>query len=304
LKVELFGGDKVVGVSALITVPSSALLDEDAARSTLGGDLRSAVQALRKDREANDGGPAVAVMTTVRSTEAVEPKTEVSKPRQVSSWYSRTPVWKAELESAKSPERDGDAEQISSSHAHVPQDLPVRVPGERGSVQAADSDLAREQLSSPIAQPPPESDREPEIGSLPAPWFSAQDRPTASVGALVAWPRTRPEARSRQAEKRDAAADRAPETSEPAVPPDAYVYTEDGLPMRKEGTHIRRALADNRPEPDKVAEVKAIERDPARMRRRLSSYQLGVQKAKEQEGRMRAQRYTSGWTILERRAEK
>jgi hypothetical protein len=48
-----------------------------------------------------------------------------------------------------------------------------------------------------------------------------------------------------------------------------------------------------------------IERDPANMRRRLSSYQSGVQKAKEAEDRMRGrQHHPGGWTVLERKADK
>jgi hypothetical protein len=94
-------------------------------------------------------------------------------------------------------------------------------------------------------------------------------------------------------------ADRAWEMVEKSQHEQDYTYTEDGLPLRKKGEHLFAGRADAGAAAEPARTPKPIERDATHTRRRLSSYQQGVQKAKEQEARLRGTGHTGGWTILE-----
>lgn len=244
-KVELFGGDDVEGVSALISVPSSVLLEEEAVRAGVSG--------------------PVTVMTTVRTPEPRSaPDNEGG--RRVSSWYGKSKAWRAERDKAVRNARRQATERKGAEHDDVPVDLPVRVPGNRG--------------ATPV--PAAVTTGGPAGGGAdsraPSRWFKARD------GAADP----------------QRGADAAPQPSPPPEPPrPETVYTEDGLPLRQKGAHLPPGSVDG---PDRS---KPIERDPAHLRRRLSSYQVGVRKAKEQEARMRGRpQHTGGWTVLERETGK
>jgi len=292
-KVELFGGDDVAGVSALISVPSSALLDEDAVRATLRRDSHAAdrVPALGL-RSAGSSGSAVAVMTSVRRPD-VKPVTQVARAgsRQMSSWYSASKTWRAErdgvLNDLAQSERD-DAEVIGRAHAEVPEELPLRVPAK------CDGEPSRETAAGVLGA---------RIANW---WFRARGRSNDSAGTKPEWSPKSP-MKSVGAEPDDWASksDQVWRTVVSVSQSAEYTYTEDGLPLRPPGAHLLPGSAGGGITQASSAASRQIERDPAHMRRRLSSYQLGVQKAKEQEDRMRGRRQTpGGWTVLERKAEK
>ncbi|WP_165956529.1 sensor histidine kinase [Kribbella antibiotica] len=261
-KVELFGGDDVVGVSALVSVPSSVLLEEDAVRATLPGDRR----VLTGARQASS---AVAVRTTLRRTGTTHAgQNEQSSPRQMSSWYSRSPSWRTERDPV-------GTDRIDQTHADVPEVLPMRVPGQRVAELAAEPEEPEEpeEPMEPM-EPTPVDGQDTRV---PSRWFKA--------GGDLAVPAEPP----------------PPEAEEP----NSYTYTDDGLPMRQSGAHLQAAIATDDQAPDEPEQVTAVERDPSQLRRRLSSYQLGVRKAKEQEDLMRGrQQHTGGWTVLERKETK
>ncbi|PSL53355.1 signal transduction histidine kinase [Saccharothrix carnea] len=244
-KVELFGGDDVEGVSALISVPSSVLLEEEAVRAGVSG--------------------PVTVMTTVRTPETRSAQDDEGG-RRVSSWYGKSKAWRAERDKAARNARRPAAERKGAEHDDVPVDLPVRIPGNRG--------------ATPVLAAVPAGGPAGGGADLRAPsrWFKAKD------GAADP----------------QRGADTAPQPPPPPEPPrQETVYTEDGLPLRQKGAHLPPGSADG---PDRA---KPIERDPAHLRRRLSSYQVGVRKAKEQEDRMRGRpQHTGGWTVLERETGK
>ncbi|MFI9383530.1 ATP-binding protein [Kutzneria sp. NPDC052558] len=304
-KVELFGGDDVEGVSALVSVPSSVLLEEDAVRAMLPGDSRRAGRGAKRGKL---GGSAVAVTTSLRRPAAARAVREApSTPRQMSSWYSTSQAWRTERDTARGRRVSAvsDAERIERTHADVPVDLPVRVPGGRAAEQAT---------VAPNEQPPRALvDR---AGEPSAVRTEAQD-PDELVPTPLREPALQDDDRdarvaSRWFRARGAADDPSPpagtsppgENGRPAESEtNSYTYTEDGLPMRRQGTHLQQAIAGGEPPPDAPTQIRAVERDPAHMRRRLSSYQLGVRKAKEQEDRMRGkQEHAGGWTVLDRKA--
>ena len=254
--VELFGGDGVEGVSALISVPSSVLLEEEAVRAGVPG--------------------PVAVTTTVRRRETRPVQVSDAAARRVSSWYSKSKAWRAERDNALENARREAAERKGGEHDDVPVDLPMRVPGNRGATPVPEA---------VSAGGPADEGRDVRAAS---PWFRARD------GA--ADPRRGAEAASRP----------SPALLTPARPRQEVVLTEDGLPLRQKGAHLlpgsagSGAATNGPPRQDKP-----IERNPAHLRRRLSSYQSGVRKAKEQEDRMRGrQQHTGGWTVLERETGK
>ncbi|MFD0205907.1 MULTISPECIES: sensor histidine kinase [Saccharothrix] len=249
-KVELFGGDDVEGVSALISVPSSVLLEEEAVRAGVAG--------------------PVTVMTTVRTPETRSAPDDDEGGRRVSSWYGKSKAWRAERDKAVRNARRGAVERKGAEHDDVPVDLPVRIPGNRGATPVLAAVPAGVTTSGPAGGVP-----DPRA---PSRWFKARD------GAA----------------EPERGADAAPQPSPPPEPPrQETVYTEDGLPLRQKGAHLPPGSANGSDRP------KPIERDPAHLRRRLSSYQGGVRKAKEQEARMRGRpQHTGGWTVLERETGK
>ncbi|ROP42034.1 sensor histidine kinase [Saccharothrix texasensis] len=254
LKVELFGGDEVEGVSALISVPSSLLLEEEAVRA---------------------GVPdPVAVRTTVRMRETKHAKDDGATVHRVSSWYGKSKAWRAERDNALSGARREAAERRGREHDDIPATLPMRVPGTRG------------------APPAPEAAPAVVAVAPAAPVDVKQDARAASR-----WFRARDEVAGARSDGD------APPPVTPEPPRQETVYTEDGLPLRRKGANLVPGIAVAVPDgPDRH---KPIERDPAHLRRRLSSYQVGVRKAKEQEDRMRGrQHHTGGWTVLERETGK
>ncbi|XVS61627.1 sensor histidine kinase [Actinosynnema sp. CA-299493] len=239
--VELFGGDEVEGVSALISVPGPVLLEEEAVRA---------------------GVPdPVAVRTTVRRRETRPVQGDDAGVHRVSSWYGKSKAWRAERDNALRGARREAAERRGKEHDDIPVDLPMRVPGSRGAAPATSGDPA---------------DGGPDARAASR-WFRARD---GEAGP-------RPDETA------------APVPATPDAPRQETVYTEDGLPLRRKGANLlpgsAGAVAVG------VDRHKPIERNPAHLRRRLSSYQVGVRKAKEQEDRMRGRRpHTGGWTVLER----
>jgi hypothetical protein len=253
-KVELFGGDDVQGVSALISVPSSVLLEEEAVRAGVSG--------------------PVTVMTTVRRPETRSAEDDDDGVRRVSSWYRKSKAWRAERDNAVQNARREAAERKGGEHADVPVDLPMRIPGNRG------------------ALPMPEAVRAGRADGrdvrAPSRWFKARD------GSADPQPGADPSPQPPSA------------LLTPALPRQETVYTEDGLPLRQKGAHLVPGIADSGATANGPHQTKPIERNPAHVRRRLSSYQVGVRKAKEQEDRMRGrqQQHTGGWTVLERETGK
>lgn len=309
-KVELFGGDDVEGVSALISVPSSVLLEEDAMRAMLPGDSRRMTTGAK---QASSAGPSVAVTTSVRRTSTPHvAENPASGRRRMSSWYGRSQAWRTERDNVrKGPSRaDAGAQQVDRTHEGVAEELPMRVPGKRAVELAAETAVRQQALvlEAQAVEPPsgptdvPEREAPSPRTREPAPlpedrgtrvasrWFKA--RGNADEPALPA--------RTGQPKR-----EQASRTAEPEADPAPCSYTEDGLPLRRQGAHLQATIAAGDPAPEMPKEIRAVERDPAHMRRRLSSYQLGVQKAKEQEDRMRGrQQQAGGWTVLERKATK
>ncbi|MFJ8962801.1 ATP-binding protein [Lentzea sp. NPDC102401] len=311
-KVELFGGDDVEGVSALISVPSSVLLEEDAMRAMLPGDSRRTTTGAK---QASSTGPSVAVTTSVRRTSTPHVTgNPASGRRRMSSWYGRSQAWRAERDNVrKGPSgADAGAQQVDRTHEGVAEELPMRVPGKRAVELAAETAVRQQALAaeSQAAEPPAEPTDVPERAApAPAPRTREPEPLPEDRGTRVAsrWFKARGNAdepalpaRTGQPEQ-----EQASRTAEPATDPAPCDYTEDGLPLRRQGAHLQATIATGDPAPEMPKEIRAVERDPAHMRRRLSSYQLGVQKAKEQEDRMRGrQQQAGGWTVLERKATK
>jgi signal transduction histidine kinase len=281
-KVELFGGDDVDGVSALVSVPSSVLLEEDTARATLRGDVRVAAGR----RELKEVAAAVAVTTSVRAPARRSALQGEETSFKVSSWYSRSKERRTERDSAVK----------NKAHSDVPEELPMRVPGVFGRSLA---------VNRPVEHPEPSADGSRRPEQTPA---RAHDEPAPHTDGREA----RVASRWFKAKDRSIGAGQAPPTGvtkEPAPTPKhdshTYSYTEDGLPLRRQGEHLAPDIAAQAEPVRRRPDGKAVERDPVHMRRRLSSYQLGVQKALEQEDRMRGrQQHTGGWTVLERKVEK
>lgn len=320
VRVELFGGDNVAGVSALVSIPSSVLLEEDSVRAALPGDpTRGLTDAQRRSdrpgvpRTTMRSASVVPVTTTVRKSDAGsarKPKSatartpeaapdrkatsSVSKPtvgdeqgseiertRRLSAWHSRSKASAARSQPTEASEgrlRQSDRSAVvARAHADVPGELPTRVPNRaRGSSGQAGVTAARRSAS---------------------PWFRAKSTaPTHGTAEREAGEQGAPNA----AESWGTSVDQAWRVVADVTHSAGYTYTEDGLPLRKQGEHLLPGGVERSPEASPESERKTIERDPRNTRRRLSSYQLGVQKAKEQESRMRRSSHSSGWTILER----
>ncbi len=305
-EVELFGGDDVKGVSALILVPSSVLLDEDEVRATLPGDSRrTAAQAHSRD----SGSSAVAVNTSVRTPTVHATDYSGSSPSRMSPWYTRSQVWRTKSDLAlrgSSAVRDVDTSRVDSTHANVPEELPMRIkrtPELAAEQQAGTNedqvdepptggvgDVEPEELSSPTSHEPAMSTGDDRGTRTASRWFKARGRADESTSPPQEVPPAQEQARH---------------ASQPVAQKNAYTYTEDGLPLRRHGAHLQPGIAAGITPPNAVKEIEVVERDPANMQRRLSGYQSAVQKALEQEDRMRNRpRTTGGWTVLERKATK
>ncbi|MEV7043728.1 ATP-binding protein [Amycolatopsis sp. NPDC051061] len=271
-RVELFGGDGVDGVSALVSVPSSVLLNEDTVRAALPGDPSRGQPFEAKvatTNRAGRGDSAVPMTVTVRRQDAPGP--DGASVRRPSAWHSRT--------KAHAPRRQGSgldpAELVAQAHSDVPGELPTRVPNKNvGTTQPAGSRIASR-------------------------WFQAksrnrkQERNPAPIDARLSL-----EAGGGMADEWQSNVDQAWQIAERSQQQD-YTYTEEGLPLRHKGAHLFVDDSGNGPEAHAAQPPKPIERDAKHTQRRLSSYQQGVQKAKEQEARLRGAKHSGGWTILE-----
>ncbi|MFI7123158.1 sensor histidine kinase [Amycolatopsis sp. NPDC049868] len=274
-RVELFGGDDVEGVSALVTVPSSVLLEEDAVRATLPGDPTRGSTMGHLGATANRAGrgeSAVPMTVTVRRQDKNSP--DAARVRRTSSWHNRSDVQKTRRQAVRSKPSD----LVAQAHSDVPGELPTRVPNR----QAEDSEV------------------ETQPRRIASRWFQARN--TTGQGRSTSSP---PSSSSTDrfvqgaVENWQSNVDQAWQMAENANRPDGYTYTEDGLPLRQKGAHLIPGSVAPASVGGTAAPGKAIERDPKHTQRRLSSYQQGVQKAKEQEARMRGTKHSAGWTVLE-----
>ncbi|MCK2244249.1 MULTISPECIES: sensor histidine kinase KdpD [unclassified Crossiella] len=270
IRVELFGGNNVTGVSALVTVPSSALLEEDEVRAALPGDPRRGLTqgagAVLAERP--DVAPAVLVTTTLRRTETEAKAPVRASSRRQSSWYSRS----------RTPVRAGQAwrdsaEVVAKVHADVPGELPVRVP----------------QRATPESRPMPSTVRPTSR------WFQAREAVALRQQSVP----LRPRAGESGPDNGRSTVDSEWELADTVRDEDGYSYTEDGLPLRRQGAHLIPGGPDAAPAPATPNPVVPITRDAQTTRSRLSSYQQGVRKAKEQENRSRPAPDSGGWTVLE-----
>jgi signal transduction histidine kinase len=282
-RVELFGGDNVEGVSALVSVPSSVLLEEDAVRASLPGDANRGSTVGARGATANRAGrgvSAVPMTLTVLRQERTSP--DEDHVRRPSSWHNRSKTQttsRATLQPSVEPKL---SKLVAQAHEDVSGELPTRVPNR----------LAGEADSEPI---PEKSDSR--SGSR---WFQARSSNRQRKSTSTALPHEYLERASYgPAENWQSKADEAWQKAEGVNHPDRYTYTEDGLPIRQQGAHLISGIADD-VSAGAVRTVKPIERDAKHTMRRLSSYQQGVQKAKEQEARIRGTRHSGGWTVLDK----
>ncbi|MGO1050329.1 ATP-binding protein [Crossiella sp. CA198] len=271
IRVELFGGNNVTGVSALVTVPSSALLEEDEVRAALPGDPRRGLTqgAGATVGQRPDTAPAVLVTTTLRRAETEAKSPVRASSRRQSSWYSRS----------RTPVRAGQAwrdsaEVVAKVHAGVSGELPIRVP----------------QRAAPESRPMPGTVRPTSR------WFQARE--AVALRQQHAVP-LRPTADESTPDEQMSTVDSEWELADTVRDEDGYTYTEDGLPLRQQGAHLIPGGPDAAPVPATPILLAPISRDPQTTRSRLSSYQQGVRKAKEQENRLRPAPDSGGWTVLE-----
>ncbi|MFD9963464.1 ATP-binding protein [Amycolatopsis sp. NPDC058986] len=278
-KIELFGGGAVDGVSALISVPSEALVEEHQVRSALhrdptrGASAGPAQQLVAVPEPAPASSRPRTDTMTVRRPDFAAELPDLRKPRQISSWHTRP---KTNRPATRNPARNR-ADLVKQAHADVPAELPIRVPNR------------------------PARTRDPAQRSS-SQWFTA--RQTASE------PREASPPPGASGERRETPAENWQSTADPGwhivatvTSSDGYTYTEDGLPLRKQGAHLLPGSAGRPADPASTDVANPSERDPVRTRSRLSSYQQGVQKAKQQEATMRGTKHSGGWTVLERHAE-
>lgn len=280
-RVELFGGDDVEGVSALVSVPSSVLVNEDTIRAMLPGDAgrnsverygrrvtagRRPVAEVSQERAgelAGRGDSAIQVTTTLRRHDTAVP--EGGPARRPSPWHRRSKVHAIRRQSTGLTA----SELMAQAHSDVPGELPTRIPNR--------SEVREEQPGSRKASR----------------WFEARSKirqRESSVSGLS-------DGRVGSTRKTQSPMDVAWEKAEKSRMRQDYTYTEDGLPLRMKGAHLFAGDSDSSAEPAQAP--KPIERDAKHTQRRLSSYQQGVQKAKEQEARLRGTRHAGGWTVLE-----
>ncbi|GAA2822511.1 ATP-binding protein [Crossiella cryophila] len=268
IRVELFGGNTVTGVSALITVPSSALLEEDEVRAALPGDPRRGLTQGAGGVPAERPDAAVLVTTTLRRAES-EARTPVrASSRRQSSWYSRS----------RTPVRAGQAwrdsaEVVAKVHAGVSGELPIRVP----------------QRAAPESRPMPGTVRPTSR------WFQAREAVALRQQAVP----LRPPGGESGPDNWRSTVDSEWESAGIVRGEDGHTYTEDGLPLRRQGAQLIPGGPAAGSTSDAPGPAAAITRDAQTTRSRLSSYQQGVRKAKEQENRSRPAPDSGGWTVLE-----
>lgn len=279
--VELLGGDRSAGVTAVISVPAELLIG---AERPGWADRRHAMRAAESRRAAaarheqnggtnatvalnsvakgggqvrhsngNDGGTLrrlVAVDSSV--TRVTGEETGQSRPAQAEQWRE---------------------ELIRQAHANVPDELPLRTPNGLIGKAGADGKSPAERVRSA--------------------WFGARDTAgmprEVSVAAEVAG----------EAPPRNwiSAADEGWHIVETVSRAPQHTYTEDGLPMRRRGAHLVPGSvlsADRRAK-------RPIDRDPGQTRSRLSGFQQGVRKARGGDGG--TPRRSSGWKALEKQEQ-
>jgi signal transduction histidine kinase len=271
-RVELFGGDGVDGVSALVSVPSSVLQNEDEVRAAMPDDAaRIAARGVNANR-AGRGESAVPMTVTVRrQDQAGQDGTRV---RQPSAWHRRT---KAKVPRVKDTNPASDV--VAQAHSDVPGELPVRGSDKRVG---------------------PSGTEQPVVPRSTSRWFQAKSKARRQESATSK--NTRELSRTTGGSVADdwkSNVDHAWQMAEQSNHVQQYTYTEDGLPLRQKGAHLFVGGAEGDPKTQSVKAAKPIERDAEHTQRRLSSYQQGVQKAKEQEARLRGTPHSGGWTILE-----
>ncbi|WP_166459632.1 sensor histidine kinase [Amycolatopsis pithecellobii] len=248
--VELLGGDQASGVTAVLSVPADLVLE---AERPGWADRRHAMQAAssrraRQNPPAATGGAANGQLAPVRRLVEVGARQEKTAER-----------------AAPAPLDEQTRQQlVESSHADVPEELPVRTPnrviGRSGAVTAK---TAEQRAASG--------------------WFKARNtatqpravsRSTVADGSRENWP---------------SQADEGWIIVETVARSDKYTYTDDGLPIRRRGAQLLPGSAAGRP-------VQSTERDPARARSRLSSFQQGIRKARGDDGKR--PRKPGGWGKL------
>lgn len=221
LGIELLGGDRSSGVTAVLSVPADLVLD---AERPGWADRRIAMRAAESRRV--DAKP--------------EPKPVVKDVRRLVVVGAKP----------AEPPREQIRELVEHAHQDVPDELPVRTPNRLVGRAGADGKSPAERVASGwfnarnTAVKPREVSVSTELDGTaePSNWISAADEGWSVV-----------------------------ETVSQAKP---FAYTEDGLPVRERGAHLmpgsaRVEVAAAKPGPD-----------PSRARSRLSSFQLGLRKAK------------------------
>ncbi|MGW4132333.1 ATP-binding protein [Amycolatopsis japonica] len=274
-RVELFGGDEVEGVSALISVPSSALLEEEEVRATLPGDLNrgSTMGPRAAANRAGRGESAVPMTVTVRRPEKPASEEAGARVRRPSPWHSRKRVG-AVARRPTAPRELPDL--VAQAHSDVSGELPTRVP-------------------QPGVGRPGTQESNPRT---PSRWFQARSATKQARKDSAVLREGGAEVTQNAEDDWKSTVDSAWQKVVGVSRSDGYTYTEDGLPLRQKGAHLIPGSA-QRGAGGAERKAKPIERDAKYTRRRLSSYQQGVQKAKEQEARMRGTTQSGGWTILE-----
>ncbi|WP_370949406.1 sensor histidine kinase [Amycolatopsis sp. cg5] len=212
--IELLGGDRSSGVTAVVSVPSDLVLD---AERPGWADRRIAMRAAETRRAEPEPKPKPARRLAVVGTDPVR-------------------------------------ELVEHAHSDVPDELPLRVPNRHVGRAGADGKSPAERVASGwfnarnTAVKPREVSVAAELDGAPLPenWISAADEGWSVV-----------------------------ETISQAKP---FAYTEDGLPVRERGAHLMPGSAPHEP-------AAKAGPDPSRARSRLSSFQLGLRKAKDENRR-------------------
>jgi len=261
--IELLGGDRSVGVTALVSVPAEVVVG---AERPGWADRRHALKAAAQRRKA---APAVEAPAGRRGTETAASSGARGAEAAASSRARGTETAASSgargAETAASSGARGDgsvsSEQrgkdlVEQAHANVPAELPTRTPNK--------------QIGKTLPDPK---------ARVASGWFSARNTAGQKRAVSVA--------------AGAAPADEGWSVLSTAGRPRTYEYTDDGLPIREAGKHLVPGSA----KPAGERKARAIERDAGRTRSRLSSFQTGVRKAKASDETGRPAR-TSGWKSL------
>jgi signal transduction histidine kinase len=286
--VELLGGDKHVGLTALIAVPAEFVVEAErpgwadrrhamqaAAQRRGGGSEPAGVSGNTRQngsglhKNARQGGgqdPATRGIAPHRDGPTGKPLPPLSRgetsvlfgplegPQDPASSENAMPSSKRRGELAPfRASADGRAKELlARAHADVEEELPVRTPNRLIGRPSAGKDVAKRASSA---------------------WFRARN--TAS----------QPRSVSVAAGVDDTAADDWNEgwtVVESTPRPQTYEYTDDGLPVRERGAHLVPGSARPKtPGAAHGASQQPIQRDPAYTRSRLQSFQQGVRRAKK-----------------------